>query len=260
MLPLLFEVCIEEGLRAAMWSVANSFLSLSPVFAAFQSKLMGHYFETTAHYGGAQYIPTGRGLATAREPFVKSFRTFAVSNMQDGLELALFLGFGFGVPFGWAFYLCMSFTVVSWMGAPFLFNPHQFDSISQATKDCSEWLKWLGCSTGCDAESWVAWVDKEQNVRRSSSMIWVFVPSWRFWGLACSTALVLWTAPLPAFVPTWAWARSLLAILPPLAHALLCLLWVPVTWCTASLSPASSSHVLLAALAVAITCFEMSMP
>lgn len=28
--------------------------------------------ETTLHYGGAQYIPTGRGLATQREAFLKS--------------------------------------------------------------------------------------------------------------------------------------------------------------------------------------------
>ena len=42
--------------------------------------------ETTLNYGGAQYIPTGRGLATSREPFMKSFRCFAPSHMYDALE------------------------------------------------------------------------------------------------------------------------------------------------------------------------------
>ena len=35
--------------------------------------------ETTLNYGGAQYIPTGRGLATQREPFVKKLGLFAVA-------------------------------------------------------------------------------------------------------------------------------------------------------------------------------------
>jgi hypothetical protein len=45
--------------------------------------------ETTLNYGGAQYIPTGRGLATRREPFLKSFRCFAASHMYDALEASL---------------------------------------------------------------------------------------------------------------------------------------------------------------------------
>jgi len=259
MLPLLLEVCIEEGLRAALCSVANSLLSLSPVFAAFQSKLMGHYFKTTAHYGGAQYIPTGRGLATSREPFSKLFRTFAVSHMQDGMELILFLCLGAGIFFGWVFYLCMCFSVASWMGAPFLFNPHQFDSISQACQDFQEWVGWLSRGTGLAAESWVTWVDSEQSVRRSASIFWLFIPSSRLLGLACTTALTLQLAPMPAITsPALVWARSLLALLPPLAHMIICALAALLGRCaTAPLAPIPP-HVLLAALAVAGTCFEMS--
>ena len=48
--------------------------------------------ETTLNYGGAQYIPTGRGLATSREPFMKSFRCFAPSHMYDALEAGGWFG------------------------------------------------------------------------------------------------------------------------------------------------------------------------
>ncbi|CAK9096135.1 1 [Durusdinium trenchii] len=100
MLPFVFETMLEEGGLAALWSLGSSLVALSPVFSAFQSKLMSHFFETTLHYGGAQYIPTGRGLATQREAFLKSFRCFAPSHMYDALEVVLFLAFTVPVDYG----------------------------------------------------------------------------------------------------------------------------------------------------------------
>jgi len=90
-------------------------------------------------------------------------------------------------------------------------------------------------------------------------MLWVLVPSWRLLGLACSTALVLQFAPVLAFTPTWAWSRSLLAILPPGAHVILCLLVATLRRCVAASAAPIPPHVVLAALAVAVTSLELSM-
>ena len=68
-------------------------LSISPLKEPFKGTLLPSYRnsqsgtqETTLNYGGAQYIPTGRGLATQREPFVKNFRCFAPSHLFDAME------------------------------------------------------------------------------------------------------------------------------------------------------------------------------
>jgi len=258
MIPLLLEVFIENGLRAAIRSVMNSLLSLSPVFAAFQSKLMGHYFEATLYYGGAQYIPTGRGLATAREAFVKLFRTFAYSHLDEGFEVALCLLFTYGVYYGWVFYVCTIFTVVSWTFAPFLFNPRQFSSSKLVVQDFVEWIRWLSTHSGDESESWVSWADFQQLRRRNSSFWWIFMPSWRFWGTVCTAVLVL-QMEIPAdFEPTIAWGRQLLPLLPPLGMLAVCLVISPLGFCFPESFSPLPSHVILGLLGIAITCVEMS--
>jgi len=258
MLPLLFELCIEEGLRAALRSVANSLLSLSPVFSAFQSKLMGHYFETTVHYGGAQYIPTGRGLATAREPFQKLFQTFAGTHMQDGFEIAVFMCISARVEYGWAFYLCMLFSIMSWTLAPFIFNPKQFDDPRLALGDMRQWAAWLWATKGSEAQSWLTWATSQQDLRRSSSPAWIIVPSPRFLAAVFTTVLVLdMTPPLP-YAPTLAYARSLAPLLPPALHLVACALVAPISRCfDGDLGPAPS-HVVLAAVGVCLTSLELA--
>ena len=146
-------------------------MALSPVFSAFQLKLMGHFFETTLNYGGAQYIPTGRGLATRREPFLKSFRCFAPTHMYDALEVLLFILFSLRVDYGPGFYFCSLFSAISWLTAPFLFNPRQFESIGMALKDFHEWISWMTTLSEKEEDSWYAWQVSLQDALRMQASL-----------------------------------------------------------------------------------------
>eukprot|EP00930_Biecheleria_cincta_P028708 TRINITY_DN20020_c0_g1_i1.p1 TRINITY_DN20020_c0_g1~~TRINITY_DN20020_c0_g1_i1.p1 ORF type:complete len:1709 (+),score=246.49 TRINITY_DN20020_c0_g1_i1:135-5261(+) len=260
MLPLILEELIENGLRAALRSIASSVLALSPVFAAFQSKLMAHFFESTVHYGGAQYIPTGRGLATAHEPFAKLFRTFSATHFADGFELAVLIVFSSGTDYGMAFYMCIGLTIMSWTFAPFLFNPKQFATTSQVCKDFRDWARWMCKGAGKADESWVTWATELQAVRANSSIVWVLVPSARFLAAACSTALLLHLEPIPPFglsiqqwFPLLQWIRSILVFLPPLAHFVLCFVLSPLELSCGIKPP----YACMAVLAIALTCCEL---
>lgn len=260
MLPLILEELIENGLRAALRSIASSVLALSPVFASFQSKLMAHFFESTVHYGGAQYIPTGRGLATAHEPFAKLFRTFSATHFSEGFELATLMLFCSGTDYGMAFYICIGVTIFSWTFAPFLFNPKQFATTSQVCRDLRDWARWMCKGVGKDDESWVTWATQLQAVRANSSIMWLFVPSARLLAAVCSTALLLHLEPLPPFpsslqqwIPVQQWIRSMLVFLPPLAHFVLCLMLSPFELCCGMKLP----YPFMAAFAIALTCFEL---
>eukprot|EP00928_Gymnodinium_smaydae_P017162 TRINITY_DN16559_c0_g1_i1.p1 TRINITY_DN16559_c0_g1~~TRINITY_DN16559_c0_g1_i1.p1 ORF type:complete len:1557 (+),score=196.35 TRINITY_DN16559_c0_g1_i1:34-4671(+) len=225
MLPLLFEINLENGCRKCLRSIGRSLLALSPVFSAFQSKLMGHAFWSTVNYGGAQYIPTGRGLSTTRDPFVKLFRAFAGSNIYDGFEAALYLAVSYGVFYGTVFYACVGLAVYSWVYAPFLYNPQQFISVSTALNDSLQWLKWLCHSAegnetlwsrdrSIEDKSWAVWAMRMQECRRSASMLWIVFPSRRLIAALCTLAL-LWELHVDKY-----------ALLPLLAFVVPCFAYV----------------------------------
>mmetsp|Transcript_102536 Transcript_102536/g.258317 ORF Transcript_102536/g.258317 Transcript_102536/m.258317 type:complete len:1585 (-) Transcript_102536:49-4803(-) len=218
MWPLLFEVYVEHGLIASLRSLGSSFLALSPVFSTFQGKLMAFYFESTVNYGGAQYIPTGRGLATSREPLSKLFQCFSNSHFHDGLEVAVLLCLGTEVKCGVAFYICMGLTVFSWMCAPFIFNPHQFDDLSVSLQDVRLWARWICATEGGEETSWEAWSIRQQEVKQGSSLVWLFLPSSRWLAVICTGTLLI----QKDF--DWASLEAYFSLFPPLAHAALCAL------------------------------------
>eukprot|EP00931_Biecheleriopsis_adriatica_P050069 TRINITY_DN28982_c0_g2_i1.p1 TRINITY_DN28982_c0_g2~~TRINITY_DN28982_c0_g2_i1.p1 ORF type:complete len:1548 (-),score=291.77 TRINITY_DN28982_c0_g2_i1:29-4672(-) len=223
MMPYVFEVLLEEGFRSSFWSLVSSLISLSPVFSSFQSKLMAYFFDTTLKYGGAQYIPTGRGLATAREPVVKLFRCFAASHMHDAMEALVFIGFSIGVDYGIGFYACTIFSVASWLVAPFLFNPRQFESKRQQLLEVREWMDWMRCpSPGFSEEtSWAAWQMRLQEVRRSRPLFQVLFGNCRFFAMLCSFALVFAAYPN---LETTGDKYDMLVFSPPLGHFLISLI------------------------------------
>jgi 1,3-beta-glucan synthase len=75
------------------------------------------------NFGRAGYIASGRGFATARNPFYQLYTAFAEPSIYLGLRLFLILTsvthiMGFShLAFFW-------FMVIPLMVAPFLFNPH----------------------------------------------------------------------------------------------------------------------------------------
>jgi 1,3-beta-glucan synthase len=253
MLPLILEVLLEKGLRSALNSVVSSIGALNPIFASFQSKLMGHFFETTLKYGGAQYIPTGRGLATAREPFDKLVRCFSASHMHDGFEAALFLAISVGHDYGATFYICMGLSIVSWTIAPFLYNPKQFDSAAMMCRDFRHWVEWMIRSNGSEEEAWATWATNMQNSRQTASKIWIFVPSARLAALACTTFLVFEVVGIPSLARSPAAFQELMCVIPPISFAFYCMLMGVLQSCGLP----ECGYLPLSLLAVAFTVAEI---
>jgi len=258
LLPLLFEVWIENGLCASLRMVASSSFGLSPIFAAFQSKLMGYYFWCTLHYGGAQYIATGRGLATSRESFLRLFRTFGATHMHDAFELILYLLISLTTKFNWGFYAVVSFIIVSWMFAPFIFNPRQFDSTAQAVKDTKAWLQWMYKAEGKEDESWVAWSTQLQSVRKTAHVLVELTPSGRFLAVVCTTLLAVYNHRFSVMVQDMRWTHWLI-VLPPVGYLLLCIAGVFIQRiCCCGGNCSFLTYPFLAALAIGVTFMELS--
>ncbi|CAE7879948.1 FKS1, partial [Symbiodinium sp. KB8] len=254
MLPYFAETMLEEGGLSACYNLASSLLACSPIFSAFQSKLMAHFFETTLNYGGAQYIPTGRGLATQREPFVKNFRCFAPTHLYDAMEVVVLLVFSAGVDYGAGFYLCTSFSSAAWVVSPLLFNPRQFESKSQALRDISEWMLWMTNSEPKEEASWCAWQVSLQEVRRNKSLMSCTIGNCRFMAVLCTVALLLSVFPPAATIHQLGWLPILLYC-PPFFHGVICLL-LSMVFCSSAASRVP--YVLMAPLAVVLTVLEMA--
>lgn len=256
--PLVMEVCIENGFCAACRTIASSLLALGPVFAAFQSKLMGYYFWSTLHYGGAMYIATGRGLAMRRESFLMLFRTFAATHMHDAFEIILYLIMSSPVTFNFGFYAAMGFTVLSWTMSPFIFNPRQFDSCVQNFGDAGQWFSWMCTPEGKEDESWVAWATRLQQNRKNSSWIVELFPSGRFLGLVATTLLV-WSGSRFFSFMNFSDLLHCLILTPPFFHFLYCFAAVLFNKCFGDkMSKHLTTYPFLGTLAVGLTALELS--
>eukprot|EP00929_Paragymnodinium_shiwhaense_P061983 TRINITY_DN30951_c0_g1_i1.p1 TRINITY_DN30951_c0_g1~~TRINITY_DN30951_c0_g1_i1.p1 ORF type:complete len:1604 (-),score=362.26 TRINITY_DN30951_c0_g1_i1:181-4992(-) len=253
MLPLLLEVNIELGPLQVLYSLGSSLLALDPVFSAFQSKIIAYYFESTVAYGGAQYIPTGRGLGVARFSFVKLYRAFSATHFRDAFEATLYLSLGTIVDCGWPFALCMGLCIFSWSFAPFLYNPKQFSSFGVAASDLREYLHWMLCTRpdrGGEEASWYEWAEKAQSIQKNGYLLTSIIPAKRFICAFCSGALA------------WAVVSKnhediLFALLPPVTHMIVCFMFAltgPVGLLQDMRFPATMSLI-----AVGTTCVELSM-
>eukprot|EP00746_Dinoflagellata_sp_MGD_P147280 gnl/MRDRNA2_/MRDRNA2_79641_c0_seq1.p1 gnl/MRDRNA2_/MRDRNA2_79641_c0~~gnl/MRDRNA2_/MRDRNA2_79641_c0_seq1.p1 ORF type:complete len:820 (+),score=107.58 gnl/MRDRNA2_/MRDRNA2_79641_c0_seq1:304-2460(+) len=199
MLPEVLEVIIEEGIRAAFFNFGMRLISLSPVFFAFQSKMIAHFFEREICFGGAAYIPTGRGLAIAREPFTKLFFAFLPTHFADGAEMLMLIIFGVLAAYGhsadfvrmlgpsaWQFWFCIGLVMFSWLFAPFIFNPYQFVR-AKIVSDYRDWLAWLKQipreynALPTANEGWLSW-STQQQMQKWNAQTWViwFIPGTRF--------------------------------------------------------------------------------
>jgi len=119
-------------------------------------------------------------------------------------------------------------------------------------------LTWLFNNKGNDAESWVAWADREQEVRRNASMWWGLIPSARLVAVACTAVLVLTLNPLPSFEASYAWCQALWSLLPPMFHMVPCLLLAPCQG-RGGKGFTTPSHIWLVALMVPLTCVELGL-
>lgn len=153
--PLVVQEVTERGVLRAATRLTKQICSLSPMFEVFVCQIYANSVSQDLSFGGARYIGTGRGFATARIPFGVLYSRFAGPSIYFGARLLLMLLFATvtmwqaALIYFWAslFALCIS---------PFVYNPHQF-AWNDFFIDYRDYLRWLSRGNSrSHASSWIA--------------------------------------------------------------------------------------------------------
>ncbi|KAF8011957.1 hypothetical protein BT93_I0167 [Corymbia citriodora subsp. variegata] len=191
-LPMAMEIGLERGFRTALGDIIIMQLQLAAVFFTFSLGTKVHYFGRTVLHGGAKYRATGRGFVVRHEKFAENYRMYSRSHFVKGLEIMILLivyhiyGSTFANSTVYLFLtFSMWFLVVSWLFAPFLFNPSGFEW-QKIVDDWDDWTKWIGNCGGIGVpanKSWESWWDEEQEHLQCTGFMgrfWEIVLSLRF--------------------------------------------------------------------------------
>jgi len=153
--PLIVQELIERGVWRAVTRFLKQFFSLSPFFEVFVCQIYANSVQQDLSFGGARYIGTGRGFATARIPFGVLYSRFAGPSIYFGARLVMMLLFATLTIWQASltyFYISLLALVVS----PFLYNPHQF-AWNDFFIDYRDFLRWLSRGNSrSHASSWIA--------------------------------------------------------------------------------------------------------
>ncbi|XVE81625.1 hypothetical protein DITRI_Ditri15bG0080000 [Diplodiscus trichospermus] len=170
--PAIVESTVENGFLETIWEILMLQLQLSTVFYTFSMGTRGHFFGRTILHGGAKYRQTGRNFVVRHTSFVENYRFFARSHFIKAIELGLiFIVYAIYTPTAKEtfFYIGMAVTcwllVLSWILAPFLFNPSGFDWL-KIVNDFDDFTKWIWCRSNVFAkaeQSWESWWYEEQD-------------------------------------------------------------------------------------------------
>ncbi|PNS21328.1 1,3-beta-glucan synthase component FKS1 [Sphaceloma murrayae] len=155
--PLVIQELTERGFWRAATRLAKQFSSLSPLFEVFVCQIYANALSQDLSFGGARYIGTGRGFATARMPFGVLYSRFAGPSIYFGARMLMMLLFGTLTVWGY-WLLWFWVTLIALCLSPFLFNPHQF-AWSDFFIDYREFLRWLSRgNTKAHQASWIGFV------------------------------------------------------------------------------------------------------
>ncbi|KAF8408931.1 hypothetical protein HHK36_005001 [Tetracentron sinense] len=168
-LPMLMEIILERGFRAALADFIIMQLQLASVFFTFQLGTKAHYYGRIILHGGAKYKGTGRGFVVFHAKFSDNYRLYSRSHFVKGLELVMLLVIYkvYGKSYrSSSLYLFITFSmwflVASWLFAPFLFNPSGFEW-QKTVDDWTDWKRWMGNRGGIGIQSdrsWESWWDE----------------------------------------------------------------------------------------------------
>ena len=159
--PLIIQEILEKGIWKATIRFFHHLLSMAPLFEVFVCQVYSHSLLTDLTFGGAKYIPTGRGFAITRIDFALLYSRFAVVSIYGGLQIFLMLLFA-TVTMWQPALLWFWITVISLCFAPFIFNPHQF-SFSEFFLDYRSFLHWLSSGNSrYSKESWASFVKSDR--------------------------------------------------------------------------------------------------
>ncbi|KAH7566057.1 hypothetical protein JRO89_XS08G0076000 [Xanthoceras sorbifolium] len=191
-LPMVMEIGLERGFRTALGDFIIMQLQLASVFFTFSLGTKAHYFGRTILHGGAKYRATGRGFVVRHEKFAENYRMYSRSHFVKGLELTILLicyqvygKTATNITTYLLLTISMWFLVVSFLFAPFLFNPSGFEW-QKIVDDWDDWSKWISCGGGIGvpaAKSWESWWDEEQEHLLHTGFLgrfWEIILSLRF--------------------------------------------------------------------------------
>ncbi|XP_074321394.1 callose synthase 9-like [Silene latifolia] len=177
-IPMILCFILEQGFFRAIVSFITMQFQLASVFFTFSLGTKTHYFGRTILHGGARYQATGRGFVVRHIKFSENYRLYSRSHFVKGLEVVLlliiFLAYGYndGGTIGYILLTISSwFMSLSWLFAPYLFNPSGFEW-QKTVEDFRDWTNWLLYRGGIGVkgeESWEAWWEEELGHIRSLS-------------------------------------------------------------------------------------------
>ena len=153
--PLVVQELTERGFWRAATRLAKQFVSLSPLFEVFVCQIYANALHQDISFGGARYIGTGRGFATARIPFGVLYSRFAGPSIYLGARALMMLLFAtITVWLAWLIYFWISLLALCI--SPFVFNPHQF-SWNDFFIDYRDFLRWLSRGNSrTHGSSWIS--------------------------------------------------------------------------------------------------------
>ncbi|EPS67914.1 hypothetical protein M569_06859, partial [Genlisea aurea] len=191
-LPMIMEIGLERGFRTAAGELIIMQLQLASVFFTFSLGTKVHYFGRTILHGGAKYRATGRGFVVKHEKFAENYRMYSRSHFTKALEMMILLvvyhSYNAAAPDSTTYTfitLSMWFLVVSWLFAPFLFNPSGFEW-QKIVDDFEDWTKWMSSCGGIGVpatKSWESWWEEELEHLQYTGLLgrfWEIVLSLRF--------------------------------------------------------------------------------
>ncbi|KAK8022637.1 1-3-beta-glucan synthase component gls1 protein [Apiospora rasikravindrae] len=152
--PLCVQELTERGVLRMATRFGKQICSLSPFFEVFVCQIYANAVEQDLSFGGARYIGTGRGFATARIPFGVLYSRFAGPSIYFGARLLMMLLFA-TVTIWQGALVYFWITLIALVISPFLYNPHQF-SWSDFFIDYRDYLRWLSRGNSrSHSSSWI---------------------------------------------------------------------------------------------------------
>jgi callose synthase len=172
-LPMFMGIGLERGFRSALGDFIIMQLQLCSVFFTFYLGTKSHYFGHTILHGGAKYRATGRGFVVRHVRFAENYRMYSRSHFVKGLELMLLLVvyqlYGDVATDSTAYILLTSsmwFLVITWLFAPFLFNPSGFEW----QKIVDDWTKWISSRGGIGVPANKAWESRWEEEQQAAPL------------------------------------------------------------------------------------------
>lgn len=169
-MPMVMETGLEKGFRTALGDFIIMQLQLASVFFTFHLGTKSHFYGRTLLHGSSKYRSTGRGFVVFHAKFADNYMLYSRSHFVKGLEILLLLTVcevyqkSYRSSNVYMFVtFSMWFLAISWLFAPFLFNPSGFDW-QKTVDDWSDWKRWMGNRGGIGIppdKSWESWWDKE---------------------------------------------------------------------------------------------------